>query len=295
MFEFHLLRLIYNYFRLKFTSLNLYDSRSTDPTTVHHEILSTRLFTFLFGASLAILTIFTSFRPQTTLQNIQSPSIFDYERLLKQYPNTVQCPCTFISIPYETFITIETSFHQVCSIANETLPGIVIDCLPLQAIYASSFECFYNQSCLNMLFKAYSNKMDIQILNKSLPSRFPLTASIKTLIDDLFIEKMMIQTNYDLYFNACRSVYCSYTYTQRFHWVYAITTLIAQYGGLNTAFYIITPYLIDLLLFLKKKILRNNRTQQDEGKYSNISDNDGLYWDLLTVFIFQCMHIACIY
>ncbi|CAM4911515.1 unnamed protein product [Rotaria socialis] len=374
---FDLLRFVYDSCRAKIVSFNLYHSQSIDSTTVHREILSTRLFIFLFGVSLTILTIYTSFTPQISVEKIQSPSVSDYERLQIQYSDTLQCQCQFISIPYAIFTHIETSFHQVCSsnfisqewidslfenidrnlwpmdmrttlsamwqlistlcqisitfvsdafhdfegsqlissivlpkdriqmniqaavnetqkkvsntfllslsiiqqntqindfitgvstnyilkttdypfqlnesieivankyiregsttictclnkkscpmpgniylydvwdtnglfdmnilIANETLPGLIVDCLPLQAMLASSFECFYNQSCLNILISVYSNKIEVQILNQSFPSRFSLTTSIGSIVDQLFIENIQIQTNYDSYYNG---------------------------------------------------------------------------------------------
>ncbi|CAF3435360.1 unnamed protein product [Rotaria socialis] len=437
---FDLLRFVYDSCRAKIVSFNLYHSQSIDSTTVHREILSTRLFIFLFGVSLTILTIYTSFTPQISVEKIQSPSVSDYERLQIQYSDTLQCQCQFISIPYAIFTHIETSFHQVCSsnfisqewidslfenidrnlwpmdmrttlsamwqlistlcqisitfvsdafhdfegsqlissivlpkdriqmniqaavnetqkkvsntfllslsiiqqntqindfitgvstnyilkttdypfqlnesieivankyiregsttictclnkkscpmpgniylydvwdtnglfdmnilIANETLPGLIVDCLPLQAMLASSFECFYNQSCLNILISVYSNKIEVQILNQSFPSRFSLTTSIGSIVDQLFIENIQIQTNYDSYYNGCAPSYCSYTQSRRFDCIYVITTLIALYGGLNVALYIITPYLIDLLLFIRKKISRQDRSQPEEN------------------------------
>ncbi|CAF3537998.1 unnamed protein product [Rotaria sp. Silwood1] len=439
MFIFNLLRSTYNYCRVKLITLNLFDSQSTDPTKVYHEILSTRLFIVLFGASLIILTTYTSFSPQMTTEKIQSPSISDYERLQKQYSDTLQCLCSKISIPYYRFTNVDLSFHQVCSsyfisqewidflfkndggnlwpmdvrtslsamwqlitilcahsvkvfynalfefgvsfiisstvlsedriqiniqeavneiqrtasntfllplttiqqitqinsfmtgtsinygisevsqpleliesiqviankylrkgtttncsclnkvscpmpggiylydvwktdgffdlntlVPNETLPGLVVDCLPLQTTFASSLECFYNQTCLNKLFSTYSTMINVEILDQSLSSRFPLKTNIESIVRELFIEKFQIQTNYNSYFDACAPVYCSYTRARRFDWIYVMTTLIALYGGLNAAFYIITPYLIDLLLFVKKKISRRDRFQQNE-------------------------------
>ncbi|CAF4486118.1 unnamed protein product, partial [Rotaria socialis] len=393
---FDLLRFVYDSCRAKIVSFNLYHSQSIDSTTVHREILSTRLFIFLFGVSLTILTIYTSFTPQISVEKIQSPSVSDYERLQIQYSDTLQCQCQFISIPYAIFTHIETSFHQVCSsnfisqewidslfenidrnlwpmdmrttlsamwqlistlcqisitfvsdafhdfegsqlissivlpkdriqmniqaavnetqkkvsntfllslsiiqqntqindfitgvstnyilkttdypfqlnesieivankyiregsttictclnkkscpmpgniylydvwdtnglfdmnilIANETLPGLIVDCLPLQAMLASSFECFYNQSCLNILISVYSNKIEVQILNQSFPSRFSLTTSIGSIVDQLFIENIQIQTNYDSYYNGCAPSYCSYTQSRRFDCIYS--------------------------------------------------------------------------
>ncbi|CAF4923891.1 unnamed protein product, partial [Rotaria socialis] len=440
MFIFDLLRTTYTYCRAKLISLNLFNSRSTDPTKLYHEILSTRLFILLFGVSLIILTTYTSFSARMTTENIQSPSLSAYEQLQKQYSDTLQCLCAKMSIPYYRFTNIEASFHQVCSsyftsqewidfllkngdrnlwpmdvrtslsamwyliailcdhsvqffyhaflefevsfiisstvlseerihiniqeavkeiqqtashsfllplttiqqitqingimagtlinydiseskqplesfedvqviankylrngstnncscldrescpmpggiylydvwatdgffdlnilVPNATFPGLVVDCLPLQMTFASSLECFYNQTCLDTLLSTYSTMFDVEILNQSLPSRFPLTTSIESIVRELFVENFHIQASYNSYFNACAPVHCSYNRARRFNSIYIITTLIALYGGLNAAFYIITPYLIDLLLFVKERIFRRDRPQRDEN------------------------------
>ncbi|CAF3450141.1 unnamed protein product, partial [Rotaria socialis] len=150
-------------------------------------------------------------------------------------------------------------------VPNATFPGLVVDCLPLQMTFASSLECFYNQTCLDTLLSTYSTMFDVEILNQSLPSRFPLTTSIESIVRELFVENFHIQASYNSYFNACAPVHCSYNRARRFNSIYIITTLIALYGGLNAAFYIITPYLIDLLLFVKERIFRRDRPQRDEN------------------------------
>lgn len=435
-----LLRTTYSFCRLKLISINLFKSRSIDPTKLYHEILSTRLFIFLLGTSFFILAAYTSFNPQMTVEKIDSPSISDYERLQKRYPDTLQCVCAKISIPYYHFTNIDASFHQVCSsnftsqkwidflfkhvnenlwpmdvrtnlsamwqliatlcdqsvkffrnafmefevsflisstilpedqihinieeaireiqrtasntfllpltiiqeitqingfmtaasinyhittnnqsfesidsvkvvankylpkastqncscldkescpipggvylyevrvvdgffdlnilVPNETIPGLIVNCLPLQTTFASSLECFYNQTCLNKLLSAYPTGIGIQILNESLPSRFPLTKNIESIVRELFVEQLHVHISFNSYFNACAPLHCSYTRARRFNWVYVITTLIALYGGLHAAFYTITPYIIDMLLFVKTRISQQDRSHQDQS------------------------------
>lgn len=44
-----------------------------------------------------------------------NPSIDIYNNLHIRYPNTIRCPCTTMSIPYERFIKLSATFHHVCS------------------------------------------------------------------------------------------------------------------------------------------------------------------------------------
>ena len=36
-------------------------------------------------------------------------------------------------------------------ISNQTIPGIMVDCLPLESFMFSTLECLYNQSCIQMM------------------------------------------------------------------------------------------------------------------------------------------------
>ncbi|CAF1191479.1 unnamed protein product [Adineta steineri] len=149
-------------------------------------------------------------------------------------------------------------------VANATIPGLVVDCLPIQTMFASTLECFYNQSCLDIFLSAYQVNINISILNTSLSSRFTPTTTLSYLVSELFIEQIFNETIYGSYYQQCAPVYCSYTYSQRFDLVYVITTLTALFGGLNITLLLIAPYLIDCLLFLKKKLFLQNEFQQNE-------------------------------
>jgi hypothetical protein len=87
--------------------------------------------------------------------------------------------------------------------ANETLSGIVVDCLPVQMAFASSLECFYNRSCLNLIVSINSIYINVSILDKLVPTRFAPTTTIEELIDELFIEQILNETIYESYYLAC--------------------------------------------------------------------------------------------
>ncbi|CAF2902166.1 unnamed protein product [Rotaria sp. Silwood2] len=60
------------------------------------------------------------------------PSIEDYEHLLNLHPDGVDCPCTRISIPYNTFVTqLKVDlYHQACTtdvIERTLIMGSIID------------------------------------------------------------------------------------------------------------------------------------------------------------------------
>ncbi|CAF1073037.1 unnamed protein product [Adineta steineri] len=49
-------------------------------------------------------------------------------------------------------------------VPNATIPGLVVDCLPTQTMFASTVECFYNQSCLDILLSAYQADLPARAL-----------------------------------------------------------------------------------------------------------------------------------
>ena len=93
-------------------------------------------------------------------------------------------------------------------------------------------------------------------------SRFVPTTTVEQLINELFVEEILNKTNYGSYYKACAPIYCSYTFSRRFDWVYVATTLLALIGGLKTTLHFITPYAINFIIFLYR--LRRRRSPQVE-------------------------------
>ena len=99
----------------KLQHLNLFADLSTDPVIIRRQILTTRLFLVLFTIAISILILYTSIIKQTQIRTIQKPDEATFLRLLDKYPNTLDCPCENISIPYGRFFNVTPRFHRVCS------------------------------------------------------------------------------------------------------------------------------------------------------------------------------------
>ncbi|CAF2742866.1 unnamed protein product [Rotaria sp. Silwood2] len=431
------LRLLFNFLCSKIGSLNLYNTKSTNLIITRREIFSTRLFLITFAISLSIITIYNALTIHVRIETVKQPTQIEYEKLYKKYSNTLQCSCTQISIPYDTFLQVTPLFHQVCSsdfvsqqwidftfdnttstmwpmdvrtsmssmwqllaalcnyvndtlidalnelthrsmissmllaeevlqtetqavvdlirqttaytsarsfiatdkitqasglltglltnaitelpadgwttstvlftgqtryvqsgstsicfcqsdrscpmpgnlylykswetyglynltiiIANETLSGIVVDCLPFQMMFASSLECFYNQSCLDIFLSAYSERINVSILNKTISSRFLPETKIEYLAHDLFIEQIINKTIYESYYRQCFPISCTYTISCRSNVIYITTNIIGLIGGLSVALRLICLYSINFLSsFFEKQILQTEPIQ----------------------------------
>lgn len=55
----------------------------------------------------------STFQP-TTVQTIK-PSFSQYQYLIRDHSNTLQCSCSHLSIKYQSFLTIKPRYHQICS------------------------------------------------------------------------------------------------------------------------------------------------------------------------------------
>lgn len=46
---------------------------------------------------------------------VNPPPLNKYERLYAKYSSTLVCPCTHLSVPYSSIISVQPRYHQVCS------------------------------------------------------------------------------------------------------------------------------------------------------------------------------------
>ncbi|CAF1258824.1 unnamed protein product [Adineta steineri] len=88
---------------------------STDEHQLRNEKISTRIFLYLLTLSLAILLLYNSLNNVTQTVNVKAPTMTKYLELYLTYSQTLKCPCKQISINYDTFLSIEYTFHQVCT------------------------------------------------------------------------------------------------------------------------------------------------------------------------------------
>ncbi|CAF4152874.1 unnamed protein product [Adineta steineri] len=111
------IHLLYRKVKSYIQNFNLFPSvpPSTDEHQLRNEKISTRLLIILLTLSLAVLLLYTSLIDVTQTVNEKAPTITKYLELYSTYPQTLICPCTQISINYDTFISIEYTFHQVCT------------------------------------------------------------------------------------------------------------------------------------------------------------------------------------
>lgn len=101
--------------KLSILELNLFEKRSNEPLRLRRGRIATRLYLILLIGMISVLIAYISMSGQTIHTTVQAPSVEQYEDLRKHYSDTLQCPCTVVSILYQEFITVTPTFHQLCS------------------------------------------------------------------------------------------------------------------------------------------------------------------------------------
>ncbi|CAF1633955.1 unnamed protein product [Adineta ricciae] len=137
---------------------------------------------------------------------------------------------------------------------NLSIPiqGLKIGCLPSESFHLSTLECFYNQSCLDLLSKWTNSTNSLKPLSIE-STRFSLNTTINEFIENFFVEQLSIEMNYSLYYHQCFPLLCSIKFIEKFHVFYLITLFIGLEGGLTIGLKWLSPKLIRFLLQLKRK------------------------------------------
>ncbi|CAF0758693.1 unnamed protein product [Adineta ricciae] len=202
--------------------------------------------------------------------------------------NNVSCPLPGSFYNYSGLDKLGTyDMNKIQPVA--TLPGLTIDCLPIQSTFLSTLECFYNQTCLELLLSFYSIHTNFSVLNKILPSRFNLTTKIEYLVSELFVEEIFNEINYSKYYAECKPNICRYSYLNRFNWLYLITILLGLFGGITAVLRIVTPYVIQIYFFIKARLCsKQARSIRDD---QNVVSNQNRLRNLFQQIESQIMNL----
>jgi len=119
-----------------------------------------------------------------------------------------------------------------------------IGCTLSESFLISTLECFYNQSCINII-KQYTNYPDqLEYLLSANQSQIKMT--VEDLLKNLFTDQWQITKNYSSYYEQCSPLICSYTYIENFNIIYLISFLLGLQGGLAIVLKWICPKIIQL-------------------------------------------------
>jgi hypothetical protein len=83
--------------------------------SINDQFFATRLYIGLLSVSIFVLLVFTGLNEQTQGGTLILPTLSQFELLSNQYPSTLSCPCSEVTIPHNTFLSFAPQYHQVCS------------------------------------------------------------------------------------------------------------------------------------------------------------------------------------
>jgi hypothetical protein len=132
------------------------------------------------------------------------------------------------------------------------IKGLKIGCIPSESFRASTLECFYDFSCINIIlqYANYTNGIDsknISIPLSSTMNKFSINTIIDELINNLFVDKWITTIDYSSYFNQCSPLLCSYTYIQQINPLYLVTLLLGLHGGLSFVLQWLCPKIVRII------------------------------------------------
>ena len=138
-------------------------------------------------------------------------------------------------------------------------PDLFDRCLLTDSTLSSGLGCWYNSSCFDLIQEAYTqaglfSTFDGIFLDADIPSRFPMSNSVETMMKELLIENWITNISYGDFFQKCAPSYCSYPVEEQLDSFVLIINLVGLYGYLNKGLRLSLPALVSLILYLWRKI-----------------------------------------
>ena len=143
--------------------------------------------------------------------------------------------------------TTQANFIEENVSKRASVKGMRMGCTPSESFRLSTLECFYDQSCLDLIHKYTNYSTPILPLARTM-KRFRLNTTVNELIDDVFVEEWKTSTNYPSYFHRCSPSLCSYIYVEKFNLLYTITLVLGLHGGVSIVLRWICPEIVRLIV-----------------------------------------------
>ena len=124
------------------------------------------------------------------------------------------------------------------------IPGYLVGCTPLESLLASTIECLYEQTCIELLTTYLNLSIPIPRLLNYNETHFFSNATIDSIGQQMFIETCSSNVSYNQFYEQCHPLSCLVTLAKRNSPIFVVTTLFGLYGGLTTALKLIVPFLV---------------------------------------------------
>jgi len=147
-------KIIRRRFRIQFKNqylkeLNFFKTFQTNQSMEiqRNEIIATRIYIFLWLIAIIVILIYMGSAEKTVTITVDSPTINQIKQLKNKNPmNQFVCPCQKNSISFQSFLSFDFTFHQICS-------SDLISTKWLEHTFIIGNEHLVNQSVLSSHFK----------------------------------------------------------------------------------------------------------------------------------------------
>jgi hypothetical protein len=106
---------IYDIIRQRLARVNIFDTETNDEHVKTNEILSTRVYIIVVIIVLFLFSLNASLESELNMITITTPTLEQYEQFQSEYSDSLECPCEYLSIPYEEFVNILPEYNEICS------------------------------------------------------------------------------------------------------------------------------------------------------------------------------------
>ncbi|CAF1618625.1 unnamed protein product [Adineta ricciae] len=210
-----------------------------------------------------------------------------------QYVSAVTSNFYFISLTGEHSLRMSPKELNNCScmrstgcphpaMINQTIvPGMIMDCYLVDATLSSTLECYHNQTCFSLLHPS----MPMKLLSNNVNKQFSLNSTIQLLLEKLMIDNLTININFDLFYDQCKPLFCSYSYSHRFDVMFVITTLIISFGVLSFILPLISRLIV--MIILRCKGVNSTRAGSFRVKEIIMNIRRSIYTNIINVNLFE--------
>ena len=155
--------------------------------------------------------------------------------------------------PAAIYSSTASETRSILSInGNSTfVSGMRTDCYPYEGLLASTLECYYDSSCLQLLV---SNISAFKPLNATSFSRYALDSTVTSLLQAAMTEEFSNTMSTEAHYMRCAPRLCAYSYEHRSTPLIIITAIIGVVSTLNSVLRLIAPYLARFSAEITKKI-----------------------------------------
>ncbi|CAF3925263.1 unnamed protein product [Rotaria sp. Silwood1] len=235
--------------------------RSTFIFSEINQIFWTKLYPVKQSIQESGLISFDFIDPSVISRQINNTRIPQYASSNTNNYDHLPCDCeqVYFCLKPLGFYGYSPSYAQTNAKPFQIISGLYLGCQFLDFSY-STLQCFYNESCVQMLIDqrlyGYENiylPIDLSNITALDPNDMILFKSqqaLEILLQTIFLNQQIYIANYTLYYAQCQPEICTYTIDQKLHSISRVNLVIGLIGGLTVLLRLFVPSFIKIIYLI---------------------------------------------